>query len=106
MSRHKQTYNYSQLYILLFKRLWSLRNVLVFENSTPQNTRLNVNSEEATPGLSHPDHRETLFLYGIVDQGMNRGWSSISMSMLCSSFFYYVGVLYESQLEAAGNRRL
>jgi hypothetical protein len=26
------------------------------------------------------------------------------MSMLCSSLFFYVGVVYDSQLEAAGNR--
>ena len=53
--------------------------------------------------MSRPDHREPLFLHGIVGQGVTRGRSSISMSKLCSTFFFYVGVLYDSQLEAAGN---
>ena len=59
------------------------------------------------PLLSRPDHREHIYSLFWLGQGVTRvGYLGCFMSMLCSSFFYYVGVLYDSQLEAAGNRRL
>ena len=56
--------------------------------------------------LSRPDHREPLFLYGVVGQGVTRGYSSLKCLCCVLVYIFYVGVLYDSQLEAAGSRCL
>ena len=38
--------------------------------------------------LSRPDHREPLFLYGVVGQGVTRGILVYNISMLCSSLYF------------------
>jgi hypothetical protein len=56
--------------------------------------------------LSYPDHREPLFLYGEVDQGVTGGYSSYFFLCGVLGYYFYVGDLYDSKLEAAGNRCL
>ena len=56
--------------------------------------------------LSRPDHRGPLFLYGVVGQGMTRGHSSLIFLCYVLVYIFYVGVFYDSQLEAADNRCL
>ena len=56
--------------------------------------------------MSRTDHREPLFLYGVVGQGVTGGYSSLLFLCGVLVYYFYVGDLYDSQLEAAGKRCL
>ena len=56
--------------------------------------------------MSRPDHREPLFLYGEVGQAVTGG--DLVDLLLCGDLrlFSMLVIVYDSQLEAAGNRCL
>ena len=51
--------------------------------------------------MSHPDHREPFFLIGVVGQGVTGVYSNFLFLCGVPVYYFYVGDLYDSQLEAA-----